>query len=670
MKTRILTLLATLMVPAALRAVDIEMKIDVAGAERTVVIRLDEKIAPKTSANFAKLCGEGFYDGIGFHRVIANYIVQTGDPLSKDPAARAKWGTGGPGYTIPAELGGSHVRGAIAAARLGDQANPEKASSGSQFYVALRDIKPLDGKYTVFGNVISGLETFDEIAGAPADEGNVPTAPIAIISTRVLGAKSTEPEPKKPAVPDLTATEATKPAAPMEKPATPAPSAVAATEPVKKEAAPMEKPAAPAPSAVAATEPVKKEAAPMEKPATPAPSAVAATEPAKKEAAPMEKPATPAPSAVAATEPVKKEAAPMEKPAAPAPTAVAAVEPVKKEAAPVAKPVAEPEPAPKPVAMAEPAPKAPSEKPALSPLAWNGETAAPKPATAAKSGSAPVPVEIPPLPKAPVLSPLSLNDSPSPAAKPAMDQPKTPAAAPQAPVSGITTNAAPVADAPAPNVADALAAAMRGTPAPEPGAAPPAAGDSGPLGFTFGDPIRREPAAPAPAPAPGDDERMPLNSERGLPAMRLTADEDTLANATSALSRPGGAGATDPDDGFMPLSSVGNLPSTPAPAKSAAPAPQRRLPDPPRADAEPDPLAFPTFRQGPTTETPAAQPRFATAPETTGAAAETDPLAPPAAPVDPAAAPAPGEETPAAAPRKAEPEKPRGFFGKFIRRVW
>jgi cyclophilin family peptidyl-prolyl cis-trans isomerase len=250
MNTRILAMAAALLVPTALRAVDVEMKIDVAGAERTVVIRLDEKIAPETSANFAKLCAEGFYDGIGFHRVIPNYIVQTGDPLSKDPAQIEKWGTGGPGYTIPAELGGSHVRGAIAAARLGDQANPEKASSGSQFYVALRDIKPLDGKYTVFGNVISGLEAFDEIAGAPSNDDQVPTAPIAIVSTRVL---ETKPEPKNP--PDLTATEPMKPAAP-------AASAVAAVEGTPIAAKP-EKPAPSSPS------PRKKNRPPWRNPSPP-----------------------------------------------------------------------------------------------------------------------------------------------------------------------------------------------------------------------------------------------------------------------------------------------------------------------------------------------------------------------------------------------------------------
>lgn len=218
--------LAGILTPTA-HATDVEMVIDVAGVERTVVFTLDEEIAPKTSANFAKLCSEGYYDGFAFHRIIPNYIVQCGDPLTKDDSKRAEWGTGGPGYTLPAELGGKHVRGAVAAARLGDAVNPDKESSGSQFYVALRDISPLDGQYTVFGNISSGLEAFDEIAGAPADANNVPTAEIRILSTRVLEAKKPEPTPS------LTAAEPMTPApAPAPAPApTPTPVPAPASEP-------------------------------------------------------------------------------------------------------------------------------------------------------------------------------------------------------------------------------------------------------------------------------------------------------------------------------------------------------------------------------------------------------------------------------------------------------
>ncbi|MCB1076451.1 MAG: peptidylprolyl isomerase, partial [Verrucomicrobiae bacterium] len=265
MNTRTLAVAVTLMVPSVLLATDVEMKIDVAGAERTVVIHLDEKVAPKTCENFAKLCREGFYDGIQVHRVIPNYIVQTGDPLSRDPDQRQKWGTGGPDYTIPAELGGKHVRGALAASRLPDKRNPEKASSGSQFYVALRDIAPLDGQYTVFGRVIEGLEAFDEISGAPADQENIPTEAIVIKSTKVMESKpSTETE-----IPNLTA-------APME-PGDPTKSAVAAaTQPEKPAMAKLEPKSEPEPEKADIPKTESKVAAVTE---APAPMAVA-TQPA------------------------------------------------------------------------------------------------------------------------------------------------------------------------------------------------------------------------------------------------------------------------------------------------------------------------------------------------------------------------------------------------------
>ena len=96
-----------------------------------------EDIAPKTAANFEKLANEGFYDGILFHRVIQGFMIQTGDPESKTAEAGARLGSGGPGYTLPAEIVPSHYhkRGAIAAARTGDQGNPQRRSSGSQFYI-------------------------------------------------------------------------------------------------------------------------------------------------------------------------------------------------------------------------------------------------------------------------------------------------------------------------------------------------------------------------------------------------------------------------------------------------------------------------------------------------------------------------------------------------------
>jgi cyclophilin family peptidyl-prolyl cis-trans isomerase len=116
--------------------------------------------APKTVENFVKLAGQGFYDGQSFHRVEPGFVVQAGDPQSKtlkpgDP----KLGTGGPGYTIKAEFNKRpHERGVIAMARTQD---PD--SAGSQFYITLAPANFLDGKYTVFGKVVSGMNVVDSI---------------------------------------------------------------------------------------------------------------------------------------------------------------------------------------------------------------------------------------------------------------------------------------------------------------------------------------------------------------------------------------------------------------------------------------------------------------------------------------------------------------------------
>jgi cyclophilin family peptidyl-prolyl cis-trans isomerase len=134
-----------------------------------IVIQLDEKNAPRTAANFKKLVKQGFYDGTYFHRVISNFMIQGGDPNTKN-ALPADDGQGGPGYTVPAEIKLPHVRGAVATARLGDGQNPTRASSGSQFFIDLANLKSLDqGGYTVFGQVISGMEAVDKIAKFASD---------------------------------------------------------------------------------------------------------------------------------------------------------------------------------------------------------------------------------------------------------------------------------------------------------------------------------------------------------------------------------------------------------------------------------------------------------------------------------------------------------------------
>lgn len=138
---------------------------------------------PKHKSNFIKLAREGFYDSTTFHRVIKNFMIQGGDPLSKDNNPMND-GQGGPKYTIPAEIkeNHTHVKGAICAARRGDMVNPKKESSGSQFYIVHNEngTPHLDGAYTVFGEVIKGIEIVDLIANQPTGQMNRPESKITM----------------------------------------------------------------------------------------------------------------------------------------------------------------------------------------------------------------------------------------------------------------------------------------------------------------------------------------------------------------------------------------------------------------------------------------------------------------------------------------------------------
>ena len=154
--------------------------ITLATSEGVIVIKLDAVAAPKHAENFKKLVKDGFYDGTTFHRVIPGFMIQGGDPLSKDQAKRSEHGTGGPGYTVPAEISKKHKRGSLAAARQGDQVNPKKESSGSQFYICVVDTAFLDGQYTVFGEVIEGMEVADKIVAKPRDARDNPKEPVTM----------------------------------------------------------------------------------------------------------------------------------------------------------------------------------------------------------------------------------------------------------------------------------------------------------------------------------------------------------------------------------------------------------------------------------------------------------------------------------------------------------
>ncbi len=174
---------------------------------------------PQHKANFIKLVNDKFYDGLLFHRIIKGFMIQGGDPNSKTAKAGQQLGDGDVGYTIPAEFVPAHFhkRGAVCAARMGDNVNPQKASSGCQFYIvdgtvydndkinmiAQRTGKTfspeqvqayttvggspwLDGDYTVFGEVISGMEVVDKIAGQQKDGADRPIEDIKIISATVI----------------------------------------------------------------------------------------------------------------------------------------------------------------------------------------------------------------------------------------------------------------------------------------------------------------------------------------------------------------------------------------------------------------------------------------------------------------------------------------------------
>ncbi len=160
---------------------------------------------PKHTTNFQKLVSEGFYNDLLFHRVMKGFMIQGGDPESKGASLEKPLGSGGTGYTIPAEIAIPHFKGMLSAARLGDQVNPQKESSGCQFFIVhggsvddaqldaieraknfkyspaqrekykqLGGTPMLDGDYTVFGEVINGLEVIDKIAETPTDSRDRP----------------------------------------------------------------------------------------------------------------------------------------------------------------------------------------------------------------------------------------------------------------------------------------------------------------------------------------------------------------------------------------------------------------------------------------------------------------------------------------------------------------
>jgi peptidylprolyl isomerase len=146
-----------------------------------IKIELYKDTMPVTAGNFEKLVEEGFYDGTLFHRVIDEFMIQGGDPLTKDEKKEQMWGTGGPGYKIKDEFKGEqkNYRGTISMANAGPN------TGGSQFFINLVNNNYLDGKHPVFGKVIEGMEVVDTISEVETNERDLPSEPVKIIRATI-----------------------------------------------------------------------------------------------------------------------------------------------------------------------------------------------------------------------------------------------------------------------------------------------------------------------------------------------------------------------------------------------------------------------------------------------------------------------------------------------------
>src|SRR5436309_2472298 len=152
-----------------------------------MVLEFWPEVAPWTVENFKSLAQKGFYDGTAFHRIVKGFMIQGGDPLTKDAGREDEWGTGGPGYKIKAEFNDRpHQRGVISMARSQD---PD--SAGSQFFICLGDASFLDRNYTAFGQLIKGEEVLGNIGDTPVKAGNSgekskPLARVGVESIKIM----------------------------------------------------------------------------------------------------------------------------------------------------------------------------------------------------------------------------------------------------------------------------------------------------------------------------------------------------------------------------------------------------------------------------------------------------------------------------------------------------
>ena len=197
MKSILINLLAAILAVASVNA---EEQKPMNSAKEVAVIKTSEgemvaefwpEVAPNTIENFKKLARSGFYDGTAFHRIVKGFMIQGGDPLTKDPAKESRYGTGDPGYKIKAEFNDrSHERGVLSMARSSD---PD--SAGSQFFICLANVSRLDHQYTTFGKIIKGDDVLGKISDtevtmSDSGERSKPTKRVTVESIKIVAADS------------------------------------------------------------------------------------------------------------------------------------------------------------------------------------------------------------------------------------------------------------------------------------------------------------------------------------------------------------------------------------------------------------------------------------------------------------------------------------------------
>ena len=197
MKSILINLLAAVLAVASVNA---EEQKPMNSANEVAVIKTSEGemiaefwpgVAPNTVENFEKLARSGFYDGTAFHRIVKGFMIQGGDPLTKDPAKESRYGTGDPGYKIKAEFNDrSHERGVLSMARSSD---PD--SAGSQFFICLANVSRLDHQYTTFGKIIKGDDVLGkigdtEVTTSDSGERSKPTKRVTVESIKIVPADS------------------------------------------------------------------------------------------------------------------------------------------------------------------------------------------------------------------------------------------------------------------------------------------------------------------------------------------------------------------------------------------------------------------------------------------------------------------------------------------------